>query len=311
MENKKLSTAIIGLMVAIGLSLLLYPTAANYVNTVAHRQAIDSFQRTMETVDEATVEDQLAAAREFNEHLLEKSKYLLFPFEVEHEEYLSLLDLTGTGLMGYVQVEKIDVFLPIYHGTSDEVLRSGVGHMEGSSLPIGGLGTHAVLTGHRGLPSATLFTDMDRMEVGDIFTVHVLREILTYEVDQLTVIQPEEAEVLTIDPEQDLCTLLTCTPYGVNSHRLLVRGHRIPTPEAAAEEQSVAERGKGWIYRPDGKTIAMVIVAAVLLGGVVMVDKWSRGKLVLPLLAKGVKLAARRPKVAGGHLKGGGRHMRR
>ena len=278
MNKKKLSAVIIVLMVIIGLSLLLYPTLANYVNTVSARRAIADFQSAVEVQDEQTIEDQLASAREFNARLLEKSKYMLLPVEVEHEEYLSLLDFTGTGLMGYVEIEKIDVYLPIYHGTDPEVLQSGVGHLEGSSLPVGGPGTHAVLTAHTGLPLAKLFTDLDRLVEGDTFTVRVLREALTYEVDQITVIEPEDAEILTIDPEQDYCTLLTCTPYGVNTHRLLVRGHRIPTPEAVTEAaQNGLERGRAWIYLPDAETIVILTVAAVLLASVIIARRKRGG----------------------------------
>lgn len=280
MNKKKLSAVIIVLMVIIGLSLLLYPTLANYVNTVSSRRAIADFQSAVEVQDEETIDDQLASAREFNERLLEKSKYMLFPIEVEHEEYLSLLDFTGTGLMGYVEIEKIGVYLPIYHGTDPEVLQTGVGHLEGSSLPVGGPGTHAVLTAHTGLPSAKLFTDLDRLVEGDTFTVRVLREVLTYEVDQITVIEPDEAEILTIEPDQDHCTLLTCTPYGVNTHRLLVRGHRIPTPEAVTDPAQSMSQGSGWIYKPDTETVAMLAVAAALLALVLVAVKASgrRGK---------------------------------
>lgn len=266
MKKSILPAIFVVLIVVIGLSLLLYPSVANYVNTVAFRQAIADFQSNMVNLDEEVVVDQLASAREFNEHLLEKSSYMLFPFEVEHEEYLSLLDFSGTGLMGYVAIEKIGVYLPIYHGTEPEVLQTGVGHLEGSSLPIGGLGTHAVISGHRGLPSAKLFSDVDQLVEGDTFTVRVLREVLTYEVDQITVIEPHESNILTIEPDQDYCTLLTCTPYGVNSHRLLVRGHRIETPEAEKNAAlSTAQMDSAWIYTPDTEAIIMLIVAVALL----------------------------------------------
>ena len=151
------------------------------------------------------------------------------------------MNVGGNGVMGYIEIKKIGVMLPLYHGTDEAVLQVAVGHIEGSSLPTGGLGTHSVFSGHRGLPSAKLFTNLDQMEVGDKFILHVLDEKLTYEVDQILVVLPEELEALEIDPEADLCTLVTCTPYGVNSHRMLVRGHRVETEAEKAPVRIVTD----------------------------------------------------------------------
>ena len=148
--------------------------------------------------------------------------------------YEGLLNVTGTGIMGYVEIQALDCMLPIYHGTDETVLQIAVGHIAGSSLPVGGMGTHCVLSGHRGLPSAKLFTNLDQLVEGDVFRLHVLEEILTYEVDQIRIVEPQDVKELEIHPEQDFCTLVTCTPYGINSHRLLVRGHRVETVEEQA-----------------------------------------------------------------------------
>lgn len=150
-----------------------------------------------------------------------------FPNDEEKQYYEQLLNVSGNGIMGYIEIPSIDVMLPIYHGTSEEVLQVAIGHIEGSSLPIGGESTHSVISGHRGLPSSRLFTDIDQLSEGDTFTLMVLDEVLTYEVDQIRIVEPEDISLLAIEEGQDLCTLVTCTPYGVNSHRLLVRGHRV------------------------------------------------------------------------------------
>ena len=231
MKKKWFSTVIIILMILAGLSLLLYPTVSNYLKTIAYKNAIYGFQRSVEALDTKTYDDILAAAREYNANIASR-EYIMLPLSDEDQaEYFRQLNVPGTDVMGYVVIPKINAYLPIYHGTSDAVLQNGVGHLEGSSLPIGGEGAHTVLSGHRGLPSAMLFTKLDQLSEGDTFTVRVLREVLTYEVDQITTVRPDEAETLMFEPGEDYCTLVTCTPYSVNTHRLLVRGHRIPTPE--------------------------------------------------------------------------------
>lgn len=165
-------------------------------------------------------------AVEYNTNLLSKSNRYNMTDE-QRAEYESILDVTGTGIMGYIEIPSIDVSLPIYHGTNESVLQIAIGHIESSSLPVGGIGTHCVISGHRGLPSAKLFTDIDQLQNGDRFLIQVLDRTLTYEVDQIRIVLPSELQDLEIDPNQDYCTLVTCTPYGVNTHRLLVRGHRV------------------------------------------------------------------------------------
>ena len=180
----------------------------------------------MAELDETDYEALFQAAEEYNEKL----RGLGAPFS-EHEQlselYYSVLDVAGNGIIGYINIPKINVNLPIYHGTSDSVLNVAAGHLEGSSLPIGGEARHSVLSAHRGLPSAKLFTDLDELEVADIFTITVLNQVLTYEVDQILIVEPTQMEALNVAAGQDYCTLLTCTPYGINSHRMLVRGHRV------------------------------------------------------------------------------------
>ena len=193
-------------------------------------RAIASYVDQVNSLDDAQYETMLEQARAYNETLVGKEdRYILD--DSEAAEYNRLLDVTGTGIMGYVVIPKINVRLPIYHGTDPSVLEIAIGHIAGSSLPVGGESTHCVLSGHRGLPSAKLFTDIDQLKEGDQFMLEVLGDTLTYEVDQIKVVLPDELEDIEIEEGQDLCTLVTCTPYGVNTHRLLVRGHRVDTVE--------------------------------------------------------------------------------
>ena len=232
MKSKK-STILLLLVFLIGLSLLLYPSFSNYWNSFHQSRAIASYSDAVSDLDEASYEQYLTEARKYNEELLTKTNRFQ-PTEEEHARYEKLLDVTGTGIMGYIEIPSIDVSLPIYHGVEDTVLQIAAGHIEGSSLPVGGESTYCVLSGHRGLPSAKLFTDLDELTEGDIFIVHVLDEVLTYEVDQIHIVEPEDLDLLQIEEGQDLCTLVTCTPYGINTHRLLVRGHRIENLDGAS-----------------------------------------------------------------------------
>ena len=245
MKNKKAKANRITLILLVvvllaGLSLLLYPTVADWWNSRHQSQAIASYVDTVTELDEDRYEELLAEARAYNELLLQDENRFL-PDEEDLEYYNSLLNVSGSGIMGYVEIPEIDVTLPIYHGTSEEVLQTAIGHIEGSSLPVGGESTHCVISGHRGLPSARLFTDLDQITEGDIFQLHVLDETLTYEVDQISVVEPDDVSLLAIEEGEDLCTLVTCTPYGVNSHRLLVRGHRVETPEPGGILQIIAD----------------------------------------------------------------------
>ena len=187
----------------------------------------------MAGLDDEVYEALWAEAEAYNETLPDKADRFNMS-EEELEEYQTYLSVSGTNVIGYIEIDKIGCYLPIYHGTDESVLQVGVGHLEGSSLPVGGPGTHCVISGHRGLPSAKLFTDLDQMEVGDTFVLYVLDETLTYEVDQIRIVEPTEMSELAIVEGEDYCTLVTCTPYGINTHRLLVRGHRIENEEEAA-----------------------------------------------------------------------------
>lgn len=224
--KKNRSTIVLVLIFIVGLSLLLYPSLSDYWNSFHQSRAIATYAEAVADLDDVDYEKMWQEAEEYNEQLKNKTNRWTLT-EEEEEEYNRILDVGGTGIMGYIEIPEIKVSLPIYHGTDEGVLQIAVGHIPGSSLPIGGMGTHSVVSGHRGLPSAKLFTNLDELKEGDIFMIRVLDETLTYEVDQIRIVEPDDLTSLEIDPEQDLCTLVTCTPYGVNTHRLLVRGHRI------------------------------------------------------------------------------------
>lgn len=224
--KKNRSTIVLVLIFIVGLSLLLYPSLSDYWNSFHQSRAIATYAEAVADLDDVDYEKMWQEAEEYNEQLKNKTNRWTMT-EEEEEEYNRILDVGGTGIMGYIEIPEIKVSLPIYHGTDEGVLQIAVGHIPGSSLPIGGMGTHSVVSGHRGLPSAKLFTNLDELKEGDIFMIRVLDETLTYEVDQIRIVEPDDLTSLEIDPEQDLCTLVTCTPYGVNTHRLLVRGHRI------------------------------------------------------------------------------------
>lgn len=245
---------ILVLVFIIGLSVMLYPIVSDYWNSRTQSRAVATYNETVESMDYEERDRMLEAAEEYNVKLLG----LETPF-VNYDQidgYEELLDVSGTGIMGYVTIPKIDVELPIYHGTDDAVLQVAAGHLKGSSLPVGGAGTHSVLSAHRGLPSASLFTDLDEMEEGDTFTITVLDRSMTYQVDQIRIVEPQEIEELRIDPAEDYVTLMTCTPYGINSHRLLVRGVR--TADADAGDYVPADAHQV-------NTILVAIALAILL----------------------------------------------
>ncbi|MDR1204711.1 MAG: class C sortase [Peptococcaceae bacterium] len=210
----------------IGLAVLLYPVVSDYINALHQSRVIAEYRESVTRVDDASYAAYLDEARAYNGRLNAKSNRFVLS-EEERTEYDSLLRVSDTGVMGYLEIPSIRVKLPIYHGTGEGVLQVGIGHMEGASLPIGGVGTHAVVTGHRGLPSSTLLTDLNKLTEGDFFMFAILDEVLTYEADHILTVEPDELDALDIDPDMDYATLVTCTPYGINSHRLLVRGHRV------------------------------------------------------------------------------------
>lgn len=232
-KNNNWTTVFLVLLLLAGVSLLLYPSLSDYWNSMHQTRAIASYAETVSQLDTAQYDEMWKAAQDYNRSLAQRETAFALTDE-QKAAYESLLDVSGLGVMGYIEIPEIDCSLPIYHGTEESVLQVAVGHLEWSSLPVGGEGTHCVLSGHRGLPSAKLFTNLDKLAVGDTFLLRVLDEVLTYEVDQILIVEPEQVDALGIGPGEDYCTLVTCTPYGINTHRLLVRGHRVEnTPEAA------------------------------------------------------------------------------
>ena len=224
--HRNLSSILIIMMGLAGVGLLVYPSFADWWNSMHQSYAIASYDAAVAELDPHEYDEIMAAAEEYNAELA-KTGVQWTMTDAQLKRYNSLLDVTGTGMMGYIDIPKIDVSLPIYHGTGDAVLQVAIGHIAGTSLPVGGKGTHVSVSGHCGLPSARLFTDLNMMTVGDLFTITVLNREMTYEVDQIRIILPTQLDDLAIDPERDYVTLITCTPYGINSHRLLVRGHRV------------------------------------------------------------------------------------
>lgn len=260
MKKGTLSTIILILVFLVGLSLLLYPTVSDYWNSLHQSRAIAEYAEQVAELDNDRYAALWADACSYNEALTQKDDRYEMSDE-EKEEYESLLNVSGNGIIGYIEIPLIDCSLPIYHGTNESVLQVAVGHVEGSSLPVGGTGTHSVISGHRGLPRAKLFTDLDKLAEGDTFILRILDEALTYEVDQIRIVEPYEMNALGIDPDKDYCTLVTCTPYGINSHRLLVRGHRVENQEEAGAVRVTA----------DAMQIEPVIVAPLVAAPMLLV----------------------------------------
>ena len=241
------------LVFLVGLSLLLYPSVSDYWNSFHQTRAIATYSEEVANLENEQYDELWAAAQQYNRSLTERGNAYVLS-EEQKEAYEELLDVSGLGVMGYIEIPEIDVSLPVYHGTEESVLQIAVGHLEWSSLPVGGESTHCVLSGHRGLPSAKLFTNLDKLTEGDIFLLRVLDEVLTYEVDQILIVEPQETGALRIEEGKDYCTLVTCTPYGINTHRLLVRGHRIENQANAASIRVTA----------DAMQIEPVIVAPIV-----------------------------------------------
>lgn len=280
MKKKTNFTTIFLILVMIaGLSLLLYPSVSDYWNSFHQTQAIASYAEEVSGLNEVEYDRLWAEAQEYNEKLAKQDSIFMLS-EVQKKEYTKLLDISGTGIMGYIEIPSIRCSLPIYHGTEESALQIAVGHLEWSSLPVGGESTHCVLSGHRGLPSAKLFTNLDQLKEGDVFMLRVLDEVLTYEVDQILIVEPQETDSLTIEEGKDLCTLVTCTPYGINTHRLLVRGHRIENLEDANSIYVTA----------DAMQIEPLIVAPVLAVPILLL------LLIAVMLPGGGKAKSRRKK---------------
>ncbi len=262
--KKHLTNLLLLLALLAGVSLLLYPTVSDYWNERHASRAVASYAQDVENMDDDRYEQLWQDAADYNAALLRREN-VYFLADWQREEYDALLDVSGTGIMGYIEIPTINVSLPIYHGTDDAVLQIAVGHLDWTSLPVGGESSHCVLSGHRGLPSAKLFTNLDRVVVGDTFTLRVLDEILTYEVDKILIVEPEDVSALTVEDGKDLCTLVTCTPYGINSHRLLVRGHRVQTvqEEVAVRLTSDAIQVEPLIVAP---LVALPVLLVLALG---------------------------------------------
>ena len=274
MKNHR-STILLILILLIGLSLMLYPSFADWWNSFHSSRAIASYEEQVANIDDAQYEELWDAARDYNQSLLHRPNDFILSDE-QQEIYKSLLDIGGNGIMGYIEIPTIDVMLPIYHGTKESVLQIAVGHLDWTSLPVGGAGSHCVVSGHRGLPSARLFTDLDKLKVGDVFMLHVLNEILTYEIDQILIVEPQDTDPLLIEPGKDLCTMITCTPYGINSHRMLVRGHRIESQE---EPKDI--RITGDAVRIEPLMVAPIVAVPILLVLLIilLLPKQKKGKL--------------------------------
>lgn len=278
MKKKKRINLINILLVAmllVGLSLLLYPTVSDYWNSFHQTQAITNYGDTVASMNEEEQEQIWQAAVEYNQALADTGIYYNLT-EEQQKEYEEQLDISGLGIMGYIEIPAIDCKLPIYHGTDESVLQIAVGHLEWSSLPVGGKGSHCVLSGHRGLPSAKLFTDLDQLEEGDTFTLQVLGELLTYQVDQIRIVEPKELDNLQIEPGEDYCTLVTCTPYGINSHRLLVRGSRVENTQQEGSNRLTADASQ---IEPMNVAMVLVIPVLLLLLVILLVPKQPKKKL--------------------------------
>lgn len=261
--KKNRSTTILILVFFVGLSLLLYPTISDYWNSFHSSKAIATYAAEVAKLDPISYDQIWEEARTYNKMLAEKrNKYILS--EEEYAAYEKLLDITGTGIMAEIEIPSVRVDLPVYHGMDESVLQVAAGHLEWSSFPVGGESTHCVISAHRGLPSAKLFTNLDELAEGDVFLLRTLDELLTYEVDQILIVEPEDISALHIESGKDLCTLVTCTPYGINSHRLLVRGHRVETVDTLswAKVTSDALQVEPIIVAP---LLALVIIAVLLV----------------------------------------------
>ncbi len=258
-KNSSFTTILLFVILVAGVGLLLYPSLSNYWNSFHQTRAIASYAEEVANMENEEYDRIWQEALDYNASLKRRDNQYIISDE-QREKYNSLLNVTGTGIMGYIEIESIGVSLPIYHGTADSVLQIAIGHLDWTSLPVGGTGSHCVVSGHRGLPRAKLFTDLDKLAVGDLFVMRILDEILTYEVDQILIVDPHVTENLLIENGKDYCTLVTCTPYGINSHRLLVRGHRVENVEAAKTVRVTADA-----VQIEPLLVAPVVAAPILL----------------------------------------------
>lgn len=262
-----------------GIALLLYPSVANYWNSFHQTRAIMAYN---DAVSNMTVEDYnkiLKSAREYNKKLTESGMRWIMSDE-DKAEYEKELNIDGSGIMGYISIPKFHINCPIYHGTEESVLQVAIGHIEGSSLPVGGKGTHTLVSGHRGLPSARLFTDIDKIKEGDTWTITVLNETITYECDQIRIVLPDDLTDLKIEEGKDYCTLITCTPYGINTHRLLVRGHRVPNANGSADVTADGIQIEPIYIAPFLAIPALLILIIILIVSTRRAKKHNPGKII-------------------------------
>ena len=271
--RRRLGNILLTLAFVVGIALIAYPSFSDWWNSFHQTRAIAGYTAKVANMDREDFDRMWAEAEAFNEYLAKKpNRFNLTPEELA--TYNSILDVTGTGIMGYIDIPSIKISLPIYHGTDESILQIAIGHIAGTSFPIGGEGTHAAVSGHRGLPSARLFTDIDKLQAGDKFLLQMLDRTLTYEVDQIRIVLPQELQDLEIDPYQDYVTLITCTPYGVNTHRLLVRGHRVDNDNTDATRITAdAMRFEPVIVAP---LVAAPILLVLLIILLVSTSKWNR-----------------------------------
>ena len=261
---KKLSTVLLIATFVAGLSLLLYPTVSNYWNTLHASRAVATYVDAVQNMGEDKRREMLQKAIDYNKSLTSDNQRLTIS-SARRQEYESILDVDGNGMIGYIEIPNVNRTLPVYHGTNDDVLQIAVGHLDWTSLPVGGTSTHCVLSGHRGLPSAKLFTNLDQVKEGDTFVIRVLDEVLTYEVDQIRIVEPAAVDDLMIENGKDYCTLVTCTPYGVNSHRLLVRGHRVENESESIRVTSEAIQIEPLIVAPAIAIPTLIIIFVLLI----------------------------------------------
>ncbi len=261
---KKLSTVLLIATFVAGLSLLLYPTVSNYWNTLHASRAVATYVDAVQNMGEDKRREMLQKAIDYNKSLTSDNQRLTIS-SARRQEYESILDVDGNGMIGYIEIPNVNITLPVYHGTNDDVLQIAVGHLDWTSLPVGGTSTHCVLSGHRGLPSAKLFTNLDQVKEGDTFVIRVLDEVLTYEVDQIRIVEPAAVDDLMIENGKDYCTVVTCTPYGVNSHRLLVRGHRVENESESIRVTSEAIQIEPLIVAPAIAIPTLIIIFVLLI----------------------------------------------
>lgn len=262
---------LIALVFLAGISIVFYPMVSNLLYETNQSHVLAQYDNSIAQTEQEKLDAELLAAQEYNRSLLESEAFLTDPFDPELvldptvSPYADLLNVEGDGIMGYVEIPRISVNLPIYHGTTAQVLEQGIGHLQNSSLPVGGESTHTVLTGHTGLAGKRLFTDLSQLEEGDVFYLHILGDTLAYQVEEIYIVDPDQTEYLVVEPGRDLATLVTCHPYGINTHRLLVQGNRIPYEQALEQQQLQGDTSQGnSVWRTEYQK-AVVICLAIYL----------------------------------------------